>query len=308
MACKAAKLRSYSDLLSQDQPLTADDFAGVWEHFDSDGNGYIEGKELTNFFKELLGTKIDAQKYSETMFDKLVHDMMEDYDENKDGRIEMRELAELLQPEENFLVLFRSQQPRSSVEFMEIWRKFDADNSGYIEAGELRNFIKTLIIQGKESGDIPAENMVTPEKLEEYTQTILKLFDANNDGKLELTEMAKLLPTKENFLKQFEIITGKPDATWKGISGHRTITRAEFERIFSYYDKDNNGTIEGDELQGFLKDMCEHEGQEEVNMSDLEKCCNSLMKVCDQNKDGVIQKSELEMFFKPSDNDQEPQE
>ncbi|XP_071479788.1 calbindin-32-like isoform X2 [Diadema antillarum] len=302
MACKAAKLRSYSDLLSQDQPLTADDFAGVWEHFDSDGNGYIEGKELTNFFKELLGTKIDAQKYSETMFDKLVHDMMEDYDENKDGRIEMRELAELLQPEENFLVLFRSQQPRSSVEFMEIWRKFDADNSGYIEAGELRNFIKTLIIQGKESGDIPAENMVTPEKLEEYTQTILKLFDANNDGKLELTEMAKLLPTKENFLKQFE------GSLWPRKKGHRTITRAEFERIFSYYDKDNNGTIEGDELQGFLKDMCEHEGQEEVNMSDLEKCCNSLMKVCDQNKDGVIQKSELEMFFKPSDNDQEPQE
>ncbi|XP_059848466.1 calbindin 2a isoform X2 [Hypanus sabinus] len=41
-------------------------------------------------------------------------------------------------------------------------------------------------------------------KLQEYTQTILKMFDANGDGKLGLSEMARLLPVQENFLLRFQ--------------------------------------------------------------------------------------------------------
>jgi Ca2+-binding EF-hand superfamily protein len=41
--------------------------------------------------------------------------------------------------EENFLLLFRFDNPlESSVEFMKIWREYDSDNSGYIEADELK--------------------------------------------------------------------------------------------------------------------------------------------------------------------------
>lgn len=42
-------------------------------------------------------------------------------------------------------------------------------------------------------------------------------------------------------------------------------------------------------------------------MTELEKCCGMLLKVCDKNGDGIIQKTELEMFIRPSDC-QEPQE
>eukprot|EP00057_Strongylocentrotus_purpuratus_P013193 XP_011667667.1 PREDICTED: calretinin isoform X3 [Strongylocentrotus purpuratus] len=290
--------KDYTNLLCKDS-LTAEDFARVWEHFDEDGNGYIEGSELTSFFKELIKSKPgnNEEEFDESEFQDRFKEMMARYDQNKDGKIEMRELAEILPPEESFLVLFRSQQPLSSIEFMEIWRRFDSDSSGFIEVNELKSFMKHLITKNQ-LGDI------SDDKLDEYAKSILKLFDANNDGKLELKEMAKLLPTKENFLKQFqkrceEANVAKP--------GQKTLTRSEFERVFSYYDKDKNGTIEGDELNGFLKDLMEHEGNEELNMTELEKCCGMLLKVCDKNGDGIIQKTELEMFIRPSDC-QEPQE
>ena len=41
---------------------------------------------------------------------------------------------------------------------------------------------------------------VADDKLEVYADTILKLFDQNGDGRLQLSEMAKLMPVKENFL------------------------------------------------------------------------------------------------------------
>lgn len=35
------------------------------------------------------------------------------------------------------------------------------------------------------------------------------------------------------------------------------LTKDDIERVFNEYDKDNNGSIEGDELIGFLKDLLE---------------------------------------------------
>ncbi|KAI8519861.1 Calbindin, partial [Branchiostoma belcheri] len=156
------------------------------------------------------------------------------FDDNKDGRISMNEMSSILPMEESFLLLFR-QQVGTSVEFMEIWRKYDADCSGYIESEELRSFLTDLLSKaGKD---------VTEDKLAEYVETILKMFDSNNDRKLELKEMAQLLPVKENFLTQFQ--------------GSR-VSREEFDKIFAHYDKDKSGTIEDSELCGLLKDLMEH--------------------------------------------------
>ncbi|KAI8746414.1 Calbindin-32-like protein, partial [Biomphalaria glabrata] len=72
------------------------------------------------------------------------------------------------------------------------WRKYDEDHSGYIEADELKHFLKDLLKS--------FEKIVTEEQLITYADTMLQLFDRNKDGKLQLSEMAKLLPVKENFL------------------------------------------------------------------------------------------------------------
>lgn len=96
--------------------------------------------------------------------------------------------------EENFLLLFRFDNPlESSVEFMkvsysinhltdetlpivfitscfwQIWREYDSDNSGYIEADELKNFLRDLLKEAKKIND------VSEDKLIEYTDTMVSL-------------------------------------------------------------------------------------------------------------------------------------
>ena len=51
---------------------------------------------------------------------------------------------------------------------MKVWKQFDTDCSGYIEADELKQFIKALL--NKRPG-----NKVIEEKLIEYTDTIVCL-------------------------------------------------------------------------------------------------------------------------------------
>lgn len=105
--------------------------------------------------------------------------------------------------EENFLLLFRFDNPlESSVEFMKvynirelrlnfnphshktqnichkinfsinfilkIWREYDSDNSGYIEADELKNFLRDLLREAKKIND------VSEDKLIEYTDTMVR--------------------------------------------------------------------------------------------------------------------------------------
>jgi Ca2+-binding EF-hand superfamily protein len=129
---------------------------------------------------------------------------MDAYDNNNDGRIDIRELAQLLPLEEGFKLLFKFEnQVDSSVEFMKIWTKYDTDASGYIDANELRDFLRDLIVTNQANGSASGGAglagsrsakkgaSVDEDKLDEYTETLLKIFDSNKDGKLQLNEMTK---------------------------------------------------------------------------------------------------------------------
>lgn len=128
---------------------------------------------------------------------------MDAYDNNRDGRIDIRELAQLLPIEESFKLLFKFEnQCDSSVEFMRIWNKYDTDSSGAIDSNELRNFLRDLIntnhaqvasgaaVAGQ-AKPIRKTGSLEEDKLDEYTETLLKIFDTNRDGKLQLNEMTK---------------------------------------------------------------------------------------------------------------------
>uniref|UniRef100_A0A3B3VG33 Calbindin 2a n=1 Tax=Poecilia latipinna TaxID=48699 RepID=A0A3B3VG33_9TELE len=155
--------------------VTASQFLDIWKHFDVDGNGYIEGKELENFFRELETARRGAGDPTNPTFRERMKEFMQKFDKNKDGRIEMSELAQILPTEENFLLCFR-QFVSSSTEFMAAWRRYDTDRSGYIEANELKGFLSDLLEKANRHYD--------EQKLQEYTQTILRMFDLNGDGKL----------------------------------------------------------------------------------------------------------------------------
>ncbi|PIO38011.1 hypothetical protein AB205_0118770, partial [Aquarana catesbeiana] len=111
-------------------------------------------------------------------------EFMQKYDKNADGRIEMAELAQILPTEENFLLCFR-QHAGSSLEFMEAWRKYDTDRSGYIEANELKGFLCDLLKKANRPFD--------EKKLQEYTQTIVSVQATGPSGHLKLRALCYLI-------------------------------------------------------------------------------------------------------------------
>uniref|UniRef100_A0A6I8P4U4 Calbindin 2 n=1 Tax=Ornithorhynchus anatinus TaxID=9258 RepID=A0A6I8P4U4_ORNAN len=226
--------------------LTATQFLEIWKHFDADGNGYIEGKELENFFQELerarKGAGMDSKSVS---FGEKMKEFMQKYDKNSDGKIEMAELAQILPTEENFLLCFR-QHVGSSAEFMEAWRKYDTDRSGYIEANELKGFLSDLLKKANRPYD--------ESKLQEYTQTIAASF---------------------NHLFISLICLGG----WQGMK----LTSEEFNAIFTFYDKDGSGYIDENELDALLKDLYE-KNKKEMNIQNLTTYRKSVMSLAEAGR------------------------
>uniref|UniRef100_A0A3Q0SNR3 Calbindin 2a n=1 Tax=Amphilophus citrinellus TaxID=61819 RepID=A0A3Q0SNR3_AMPCI len=231
--------------------VTASQFLDIWKHFDADGNGYIEGKELENFFRELemarRGAGVDP---SNPTFREKMKEFMQKFDKNKDGRIEMSELAQILPTEENFLLCFR-QFVSSSAEFMAAWRRYDTDRSGYIEANELKGFLSDLLEKANRHYD--------EQKLQEYTQTILKMFDLNGDGKLGLSEMARIVSIQ----------------------------------ISVDFVQDGNGYIDEQELDALLRDLYQT-NKKEVDLKNLSGYKQSIMSLSDGGK---LYRGELEIVL-----------
>ncbi|GAB0182957.1 secretagogin [Grus japonensis] len=159
------------------------------------------------------------------------------------------------------------------LQIQEIWRSYDADSSGFISAGELKDFLRDLFLQHNK--------MVAEVKLEEYTDTMMKIFDKNKDGRLDLNDLARILALQENFLLQFKMDACSTEER-----------KRDFEKIFAHYDVSKTGALEGPEVDGFVKDMMELV-QPSISGVDLDKFRQILLNHCDVNKDGKIQKSEL---------------
>ncbi|XP_045656435.1 secretagogin [Ursus americanus] len=255
--------------------LDAVGFWQVWQRFDPDEKGYIEEKELDAFFHHVLTTLGTDEAGVEENVLRMKEQLMAPQDVSRDGRVQMKELADMfLSEDENFLLLFRQESPLdSSVEFMQIWRKYDADSSGFISAAELRDFLRDLFLHHKKA--------ISEAKLEEYTGTMMKIFDKNKDGRLDLNDLARILALQENFLLQFKMDACSTEER-----------KRDFEKIFAHYDVSRTGALEGPEVDGFVKDMMELV-QPSISGVDLDKFREILLRHCDVNKDGKIQKSEL---------------
>uniref|UniRef100_A0AAY4DZL2 EF-hand domain-containing protein n=1 Tax=Denticeps clupeoides TaxID=299321 RepID=A0AAY4DZL2_9TELE len=154
--------------------------------------------------------------------------------------------------------------------YLQAWRKHDMDRSGFIESNELKGFLVELMKKANKKYD--------EKKLNEYTQTILKMFDLNGDGKLGLSEMARLLPHQENFLQKFQSIKVTPD---------------QFNSIFTFYDKDDSGYIDEQELDTLLKDLFE-KNKMTVDAQSLASYKKSIMALSDGGK---LYRTELEIVI-----------
>ncbi|KAL0962321.1 hypothetical protein UPYG_G00338610 [Umbra pygmaea] len=255
--------------------LDAEGFLQIWQHFDAEDNGYIEGTELDVFFRHVMKKLGMSVEITDDEVKSMKERIMSAYDIMPDGRLQLHELATMMLPEEeNFLLMFRRETPLdNSVEFMRIWRNYDADSSGYISAQELKGFLQDLFLQHKKT--------LSPHKLDKYTDTMMKMFDKNKDGNLDLNDLARILSLKDNFLLKFNMEACSQEDR-----------RRDFEKIFAHYDVSKTGALEGPEVDGFVKDMMELVTPT-ISGTDLDKFRKVLLGHCDINGDGKIQKNEL---------------
>ncbi|XP_071758260.1 calbindin [Centroberyx gerrardi] len=235
--------------------ISATQFLHIFQHYDKDGNGFIEGKELQSFIRELQ----QARRQAGLELTDQMKAFLQECEKNADRKIGIVELVQILPTEENFLLFFR-QQLKSCTEFMQAWRRYDADHSGYIEADELKNFLKDLLLKAQMTYD--------DKKLDEYTAATLKIFDSNGDGKLCLAEMARLLPDEQNFLLRFQ-----------GVK----MPRKEFNKVFELYDRDESGYMDETELDALLKHLCE-KNKKALEEADLPLYKSSIMALSDGGK------------------------
>ncbi|XP_070798243.1 calbindin [Pituophis catenifer annectens] len=255
----------------QEATVSASQFFAIWRHYDADGNGYMDGNELQGFIQELQ----QARQKAGLGLTPEMKTFVDHFSNCSDGKIGIVELAQILPTEENFLLFFRCQQLKSSEDFMQTWRKYDSDHSGYIDAEELKNFLKDLLQK--------ANKQIDDSKLSEYTDIMLKMFDENHDGKLELTEMARLLPVQENFLLKFQ-----------GIK----MCGKEFNKVFDTFDSDRNGYIDEQELDALLKDLCE-KNKKELDINNLATYKKNIMALSDGGK---LYRTELALILCAGEN------
>uniref|UniRef100_A0A3B4EZT4 Secretagogin-like n=1 Tax=Pundamilia nyererei TaxID=303518 RepID=A0A3B4EZT4_9CICH len=238
------------------EDLDAAGFLEIWQHFDADDNGYIEGKELDDFFRHMMKRLRPQDKVTEEDVQNLKKRFMSAYDVTADGKLQIQELAHMILPEdENFLLVFRRENPLdNTVEFMTVRSKITHESSA---------FLKDLFeLQHKE---------VTPDKLEDYTDAMMKIFDKNKDGRLDLNDLARY---GSKILRLCFCLS------------------TFLQLLFFFLVQSKTGALEGPEVDGFVKDMM---GLVRPNITgpELDKLRAVLLRHCDVNKDGKIQRNEL---------------
>ncbi|OQV17029.1 hypothetical protein BV898_08891 [Hypsibius exemplaris] len=124
-------------------------------------------------------------------------------------------------------------------------------------------------------------------KAEDYAKAFLPFFDIDHDGKLGLNELARLLPSKENFVQL---------AVDKAFS-FEALTAAEVQTLLGKYDKSVNGTLEGNELSAFVRDLLAT-GSDKFTAEDVRDLEKVILKTCDLDKNGSIDVKELALVIK----------
>ncbi|XP_028298579.1 secretagogin-like [Gouania willdenowi] len=162
----------------------------IWRNYDTNGSGYISAKELKGFLQDLF---VQHRKWiPPEKLDWYLQRMMEMFDKNRDGRLELNHLARILALKENFLLKFRtdaSSQEDRRRDFEKIFTHYDVSQTGALEGPEVDGFVKDMM-------ELVKPSLSGGGDLERFRKTLLAHCDINKDGKIQKNELALCLGLK----------------------------------------------------------------------------------------------------------------
>ncbi|PIK33823.1 putative calbindin-32-like isoform X6, partial [Apostichopus japonicus] len=137
-----------------------------------------------NFLHDLLTRDESERVVSVQKLEEYQKHILNRYDTNNDGRLEIKELVGLLPLQENFLARFEGLEGLTASDFDDIFDHYDQDKSGSIEGAELEGLMKDCLARQKVEANYA--------ELKENVKSILEAIDINRDGKLQKDELKML--------------------------------------------------------------------------------------------------------------------
>ncbi len=141
------------------------DLKAVFGTFDKNGNGEISPTELEDILK-IFASSFDLSE-------SFLHQIVEDLDADNNGKIEFNDFLELM----SSLAPSTRRDSNEDQELKYAFEKIDADGSGFITMGEL----KDLLVK-------------TNQFLDDFEiEDIINHFDVDKDGKLDYAEFKHMV-------------------------------------------------------------------------------------------------------------------
>jgi len=209
----------------------------LWSKYDENNDGWIAGSELDALVGDLMDNAgLDQSDQKVIEYRKALMDI---FDQDKNEKIDLSELSEILQVDDNYLVQFQASHQLKADEFIKLFNHYDKDQSGYLEKQELKGFVYELFNQELKHGR--RKKKITLQDVEDYTENLLDIFDKNGDGKIDMDELTQIMPVKESFLVKYQ--------------GYNKLSNSQFTQIFNNYDTNGDGVVSGTEMQAFCMDL-----------------------------------------------------
>lgn len=154
----------------------------AFQHYDDDDSGHLDKNE----FRDLLNQTSIALGLPK-LSDQFIKDMLKKYDSDKDGKISIKEFLRVRKSFQNDII-------------EEVFKLYDKDDSGYLNIEEFQSL------------QIDNSKIKIGSPINDRTfKRILDKLDRNQDGKISLKEVKKMLkPKKEdNISKRIDCIINK---------------------------------------------------------------------------------------------------
>lgn len=162
--------------------LSIVDFMKVWNHYDSEKNGYLDGRDVSALVRDLL-EQLDMP-HDDSAVATYEAALLDTHDVDADGRIGLYELFGILPVEHNFLADTGAEAlERERVNA--IFDHYDSDKNGVVEGDELSALVLDLMRARDPGADIDAAAVA------EYRSVVLNLTGAE-DGRVDRDRLAAL--------------------------------------------------------------------------------------------------------------------